>query len=63
MKQIQVGSKDIGDDCPIFVVAEMACSHDGSVNKAKKIIEASAKAKVDAVNFQVFSIKDLMVPQ
>ena len=63
MKQVKLGDKAIGDGYPTFIIAETACSHDGSVEKAENMIRGAAEAKADSVNFQVFSIKDLMVPQ
>lgn len=60
---IEIGGKKIGDGYPTFVMAEMAWSHDGSVNKAKKIIDGAANAKADAINFHITSLPDYMVPQ
>ena len=45
----------------IFVIAEMAWSHDGSPDNAKKIIKGAAEAGADAVNFHITSMKDYMV--
>jgi N,N'-diacetyllegionaminate synthase len=36
----------------VFVIAEIANSHEGKVTEAKKIIRAAANAKADAVKFQ-----------
>ena len=63
MREVKLGDRLIGDGHPTFVIAEMACSHDGLVEKAQTIISGVSAAKADAINFQVFSIKDLMVPQ
>jgi N,N'-diacetyllegionaminate synthase len=46
-----------------FVIAEMACSHEGDVGLAKKIIDASAVAKADAVQLQIWSLQYMMSPQ
>ena len=62
MRSIRVKNKMIGDGYPAFIVAEMACSHDGSIEIAKKIIDAAAKARADAINFQMTSLPDYMVP-
>ncbi|MDO8435945.1 MAG: N-acetylneuraminate synthase family protein [bacterium] len=45
----------------VFVIAEMAWSHDGSVEKAKKIIKGAADAKADAISLHFTSLKDYMV--
>ena len=36
MREVKLGDRLIGDGHPTFVIAEMACSHDGLVEKAQK---------------------------
>lgn len=52
----------VGNGHSTFIIAEMAWSHDGSVEKAKKIIEGAAKAKADAICFHLTSMEDYMIP-
>ncbi len=59
---ITIGSYQVGDGCPTFVVAEMAWAHDGSVDKAGTIVEGAARAGASAINFHLTSMKDYMVP-
>ncbi len=47
---------------PIYVIAEMACSHEGDPKLGRKIIEAAAGAEADAIQFQIWLAKDMMVP-
>ena len=61
-KSIKVGEKTIGGGHPAFIIAEMACSHDGSMEIAKKIIDAAAESRADAINFQMTSLAEYMVP-
>ena len=63
MRSIEVKNKMIGDGYPAFIVAEMAWSHDGSVEAAKKIIKAAVDAKADDINFHITSLEDYIVPQ
>jgi len=63
MEQIKIKNKIIADDFPAFIVAEMAWSHDGLVEKAKKIVRATSDAKADAIKFHITSVEDYMVPQ
>jgi N,N'-diacetyllegionaminate synthase len=63
MRGVKLANKVLGDGQPTFIIAEMAWSHDGSVQKAKKIIRGAAQAKADAINFHITSVKDYMVPQ
>ncbi len=46
-----------------YIIAEMACSHEGSVELAVKIIDAAAKARVDAIQLQIWSVVHMMSPQ
>jgi len=62
MKPFKIGEKFIGDGCPAFVVAEMAWSHDGSPEKAEKIVEGAARAGADAICFHLTFLEDYMVP-
>lgn len=63
MKRIKVKNKTIADNLPAFIVAEMAWSHDGSVENARKIVKAASDAKADAIKFHITSLEDYMVPQ
>jgi len=45
-----------------YVIAEMACSHEGEVELAKKIIDASAFAEADAVQLQIWNHKYMISP-
>ncbi len=46
-----------------FVIAEMACAHDGSIEKAERIIDASVSAGADAVQLQIFRADHTVTPQ
>ena len=45
-----------------YIIAEMACSHEGDAKYAKQIISAAAAAEADAIQFQIWSLKDTCVP-
>jgi len=51
-REICIADRMIGDDHPTFVVAEIGINHNGSVELAKRMIDASLLAGVDAVKFQ-----------
>ncbi len=60
---IQINGRDaIGPNLRPYVIAEMACAHDGSLEKAKAITKAAAQAGADAVQLQFLSARDLVVP-
>jgi len=45
-----------------YIIAEMACSHEGDPALARKIIDGAGKAGADAIQFQIWSLKDMVVP-
>ena len=45
-----------------FLLAEVACSHDGSMARVKEMINAVADAGMDGIQFQLFSTDLLLVP-
>lgn len=59
-QRIQIGACWIGEEEPVFVIAEIGSNHDGSLEQAKKLIDTCAKIKVDAVKFQSFSAEKLV---
>jgi len=48
---------------PTFIIAEMACSHEGDIELARKIIDGAANAKANAVQLQIWSLAHMMSPQ
>jgi sialic acid synthase SpsE len=59
-QRLKIGSRWIGEGEPTFIIAEIGSNHDGSLEQAKKLIDACAKIKVDAVKFQSFSAEKLI---
>ena len=60
--KIRAGNKLIGDNLPIFVIAELGINHNGSMEIAKKMIDGAVFAGADAVKFQKRT-PELCVPQ
>ncbi len=54
MRTIQIADKLVGNNEPVFVVAEVGVNHNGSVATGKKLIAAAKDAGADAVKFQTF---------
>jgi len=50
----------VGPGCPTYVIAEIGSNHDGSLDKAKRLIELAAQAGADAVKFQSFQAHTLI---
>ena len=59
---IQFKKKKIEKGFPTFLIAEMACAHQGDVEKACDLVNTAIKAKVDAIQLQVFKKEIYMSP-
>lgn len=53
--KFNIGEKEIGDENPTFIIAELSANHMNDFDIAVKTIEAMAKAGADAVKFQTFT--------
>ena len=51
-KKIKLGSKQVGKDEPVFVVAEAGLTHFGDLKLAKKQVDVAIAAGCDAIKFQ-----------
>lgn len=49
----------IGDESPVFVIAEIGLNHNGSLTRAKKLVDAAEAAGVDSVKFQMRNLEAL----
>jgi N-acetylneuraminate synthase len=50
--EFSIANRQIGAGQPVFVIAEVAQAHDGSLNFAHAFIDAAASAGADAIKFQ-----------
>ena len=57
MEKVKIGDKKIGDNEPVFIVAEIGINHNGDVELAKKLIDVAVAAGCDAVKFQKRTIE------
>jgi N-acetylneuraminate synthase len=60
-RAIRIGGHWVGDGYPVYVVAELGINHNGSVETAKKLIDAAVRAGCNAVKFQKRT-PDICVP-
>jgi len=58
---LAIGTRQVGDGQPCFVLAEVASAHGGSADAALKMLEAAFKMGADGIKFQLFRSELLVV--
>ena len=61
MKTISIGSRLVGEGQPVYIVAEVSANHNGSFDRAVKVIEATKAAGADAVKVQTYTADTLTI--
>jgi len=56
-KSLSIAGKQIGDEHPTFIIAEIGVNHNGDMDIAQKLIDLAVEAGADAVKFQNFDPK------
>ena len=51
-KTLTIRNRIVGDEVPVFIIAEIGLNHNGQLNLAKKLIDVAINAGCDAVKFQ-----------
>jgi N-acetylneuraminate synthase len=51
-RTIKIGGREVGDEQPCYVVAEIGINHNGNIDLAKRLISVAVAAGCDAVKFQ-----------
>jgi sialic acid synthase SpsE len=59
-KEIKIGNKIIGLDYPTYFIAEIGANFDGSIEKAKRLIDAAKQAGADCAKFQTFKTEKIV---
>lgn len=62
-KTVKIANKVIGEDRPCYIIAEIGINHNGSVEIAKKLIDAAVHAGCDAVKFQKRTVELVYTPE
>jgi sialic acid synthase SpsE len=61
-KRIKIGNNTIGSGYPPYIIAEMACAHNGDFESVKKLIDESHAAGANATQLQIFDIEEVVTP-
>ena len=59
MLRIKIANKWIGEQSPVFIIAEAGINHNGNLQIAKKLIKKAKECGADAIKFQTFTAGDL----
>jgi N-acetylneuraminate synthase len=59
MAEIKIGDRLVGDGQPTYVIAEIGVNHNGILDYAFQLIDASIRAGADAVKFQKRNLEKL----
>src|SRR3989304_3481126 len=60
MSEIRIGERLLGDNHPVYFVADIASNHDAQFERAIKLIEQVKEAGADAAKFQLFDAKQIV---
>lgn len=69
MNKVKIGNKEISENAPTYLIAEIGINHNGDINIAKNLIQNAFDAGFDAVKFQkrtieiVYSVEELQKPR
>lgn len=58
--KIKIGERLVGEDEPVFIIAEAGINHNGDLDTAKKMIDAAANCGADSVKFQTFRANEFV---
>jgi N,N'-diacetyllegionaminate synthase len=62
-KAVEIAGRELCKYRDVFIIAEVASSHEGDPEIAIRLLQSAAEAGADAVKFQVFSAHQLLVPE
>ena len=60
MNTVRIGDELVGENHPVFIIAEAGVNHNGDLNLAKKLVDLAVEAGVDAVKFQTFITEEIV---
>lgn len=61
--EMKIGNRKIGENYPPFVIPEIGINHEGSMEKARRMVLDAFNAGAECVKFQSHVIEDEMIPE
>src|SRR5437016_4598946 len=61
-RSVTIGRRAIGPEQSCFTILEIGNNHHGSLDEARRLIDAAAMVGADAVKFQTFRAGDIVRP-
>lgn len=52
---MKIGKHPVGEDSPVFIIAELSANHNGSIETAIETIRAAKRAGADAIKLQTYT--------
>lgn len=63
MKKVNIAGRDIGDNSPAYIIAEVGINHNGDVKLACETIDAAVESGADAVKLQTYTTEGFIHPE
>lgn len=60
MKTFKLGSRELGDEFPPLILAEIGINHEGSLKTAKKMVDAAFSVGAEVIKHQTHIVEDEM---
>lgn len=60
--EIEIAGRLVSDESPVYIIAEMACAHQGNFEAAVKLLNGAKDAGADCVQIQIFDPAANMAP-
>jgi len=61
MNLINIQNRKIGENQPVFIIAELSANHNGSLETAIQTIKAAKRAGADAIKFQTYTADTITI--
>nr|MCR5676074.1 N-acetylneuraminate synthase family protein [Lachnospiraceae bacterium] len=60
-QQIKIADRLLGEDQPVFIVAELSGNHNGDYGRAVELLHAAKEAGADAVKLQTYTADTITI--